>query len=101
MYTNCLLATLNARKKIRNAGSDPSDALSMMEWAKTTSAEERVRWKNPSLCIMEKSNKLFITQRPTNISIKIDTTKEVVEDAKQDNYDLEATDVGAFQAMVR
>ena len=52
VYTNSLLATLNARKKIRNAGSavnTPSDvSFSMRDFAKTTSIGSRVRWKTLS-----------------------------------------------------
>ena len=51
VYTNCLLATLNARKKIQHMGSVPSDPLSMMEFAKFRSTREQVRWKIPSLRI--------------------------------------------------
>jgi len=102
VYTNCLLATLNARKIIRNAGSDSSDALSMMEFARVTSTGEleRVRWKIPFLRIIEKPNKLLITQRPTNISMMTGTTKGVAGDAKRDTHDLETVDVGAFRPMV-
>ena len=104
MYTNSLLATLNARKMIRNAGSainTPSDAsYSMKDFAKTTSIGARVRSKNPVICIIKKPNNFFITQRPTNISIKIDTTKEFAGDEKRDYHDLEKTEVGAFRAIL-
>ncbi|KIM38949.1 hypothetical protein M413DRAFT_447593 [Hebeloma cylindrosporum] len=65
LYTNSLLATLNARKMIRKAGSGanpstPSDlSWSMKDFAKTTSAGPH---------------------RPTNIAIKTDTTQEFAGD---------------------
>jgi hypothetical protein len=42
----------------------------------------------------------IITQRPTNISIKIDTTKEFAGDEMRDYHDLEKSEVGAFRATV-
>ncbi|KIM35753.1 hypothetical protein M413DRAFT_325932 [Hebeloma cylindrosporum] len=83
LYTNSLLATLNARKMIRNAGSavnngTPSDvSFSMNNFAKTTSMGAQVR--------------------PTNISIKIDTTKEFSGDEKPAYHDLEKTELGTLR----
>jgi len=100
VYSNSLLATLNARKKIREAGSsaNTSDVSSFMQdFAKSTSIGAHVRWKIHFLRIIEKANKIFTTQRPTNISIKIDTTQEFAGDGKQDYNDLEKMEVGAFR----
>ncbi|KAF8959577.1 hypothetical protein BDZ97DRAFT_1666845 [Flammula alnicola] len=76
LYTNSLLATLNARKMIRTSGNgihSGSDnlTLSLREFPK---------------------NGPISSRRPTNISIKIDTTKEFITDSDQDN-DLEKADV--------
>jgi hypothetical protein len=101
VYTNSLLATLNARKRIRKAGSavhTPSDvSFSMKDFAKTTSIGSRVRWKTPFTRTIEK---IVIVQRPPNISIKIDTTKEFAGDEKQDYDDLAKSEVGAFRVLV-
>jgi len=59
-----------------------------------------VRWKIPFLRIVEKPNKLFSTQRPTNISIKIDTTQEFAGDGKQDYNDLEKMEASAVRSTV-
>lgn len=82
LYTNSLLATLNARKKIRNVGSaihTPSDvSYSMKDFGKNSVG----------------------ARRPTNISIKIDTTKEFAGDEKQHYEDLEKTEtVNSSQAF--
>ncbi|KIM39498.1 hypothetical protein M413DRAFT_446993 [Hebeloma cylindrosporum] len=72
LYTNSLLATLNARKRIRSAGTaihTPTDiSVSMRDFPTSPSVGKR---------------------RPTNISIKIDTTQEFATDAKQEYADLE------------
>ena len=103
MYSNSLLATLNARKKIRKAGSSANTSdvsFSMKDFAKSTSTGARVRWKFPFLHIIEGPNKLFSTQRPTNISIKIDTTQEFGGDGKQDYDDLEKMEVSAVRSTI-
>ncbi|KAF9442461.1 hypothetical protein P691DRAFT_681470, partial [Macrolepiota fuliginosa MF-IS2] len=69
LYSNSLLATLNARKNIRAAADgihNTSDnmSLSLREFPRGVSMATKV------------SIHPFITFRPTNISIKIDTTKE-------------------------
>lgn len=72
LYSNSLLATLNARKSIRNAGSGvntatPTDvSFSMKDFAKSTAIGSHVR--------------------PTNISITIDTTKEFSGDEKYEHH---------------
>jgi len=72
LYTNSLLATLNARKRIRSAA----------EGIHSTS-------DNLSLSLQEfPKNGTVSPRRPTNISIKIDTTKELVTDSDQ-GHDLE------------
>ncbi|KAF8194639.1 hypothetical protein BJ912DRAFT_178293 [Pholiota molesta] len=76
LYTNSLLATLNARKMIRNSGNgihSTSEHLTM------------------SMRDLTKAGPMA-SRRPTNISIKIDTTKEFVTDSDQEN-DLEKGDV--------
>ncbi|KAF8812047.1 hypothetical protein BYT27DRAFT_7088201 [Phlegmacium glaucopus] len=76
LYTNSLLATLNARKMIRIAG----------EGIQTTS-------ENLSVSLREfPKNGPMTTMRPTNISIKIDTTKEFATDSDQE-LDLEKSEV--------
>lgn len=74
LYTNSLLATLNARESIRKVGSatTPSDAsFSMSKLAKTTVG----------------------TRRPTDISIKIDTMTDFGADQKLNYRDLDRTDL--------
>ena len=46
------------------------------------------------------TKQIVITQRPANISIKIDTTKEFAGDEKQDYDDLAKTEVGPFRILV-
>ncbi|KJA16677.1 hypothetical protein HYPSUDRAFT_206864 [Hypholoma sublateritium FD-334 SS-4] len=71
LYTNSLLATLNARKMIRNAGTavhtasgDGSATVSLQTFPKGHMASR---------------------QRGTNISIKIDTTKQFVTDSDRED----------------
>ncbi|KAF8159187.1 hypothetical protein B0H34DRAFT_393420 [Crassisporium funariophilum] len=72
LYTNSLLATLNARKMIRGS-TDGFNSTS----------------DNLSLSVRElPKNGQISSRRPTNISIKIDTTKEFATDSDQEN-DLE------------
>ena len=70
VYTNSLLATLNARKKIRNAASannTPSDvSFSMKDFAKTTSLGSRVRQRTPFKRLIEKPKLLFPSDPPTS-----------------------------------
>ncbi|KAF8999303.1 hypothetical protein BDQ17DRAFT_756729 [Cyathus striatus] len=66
LYTNSLLATLNARKMIRGAGNgthSTSDAISL------------------SVRDFPKNGPMGSTRRPTDISIKIDTTREFATDS--------------------
>ncbi|GLB41510.1 hypothetical protein LshimejAT787_1001100 [Lyophyllum shimeji] len=75
LYSNSLLATLNARKMIRGAADgihSTSDnlSLSLRDFPKNGTVSSR---------------------RPTNISIKIDTTKEFITDSDQ-GHDLEKGD---------
>ncbi|KAF8075270.1 hypothetical protein FPV67DRAFT_1665992 [Lyophyllum atratum] len=75
LYSNSLLATLNARKMIRGAAdgihsTTDNISLSLREYPKTGTVSSK---------------------RPTNISIKIDTTKEFVTDSDQ-GHDLEKGD---------
>ncbi|KAF9465638.1 hypothetical protein BDZ94DRAFT_1253580 [Collybia nuda] len=67
LYSNSLLATLNARKMIRGAA----------DGIQSTS-------DNLSLSLRDfPKNGTMSSRRPTNISIKIDTTKEFVTDSDQ------------------
>ncbi|KAI6128488.1 hypothetical protein EDD16DRAFT_1548873 [Pisolithus croceorrhizus] len=68
LYCNSLLATLNARRIIRAASTDDDMSLSLQGARKTTN--------------------LATSQRPVpnNISIKIDTTHELVRDDARDEY---------------
>ncbi|KAF8885055.1 hypothetical protein CPB84DRAFT_1816875 [Gymnopilus junonius] len=78
LYTNSLLATLNARKMIRGAG----------EAIHTTS-------DNYSLSLREfPKNGAITSRRPTNISIKIDTTQEFAADLDHEN-DLEKAETSS------
>ncbi|PPQ95577.1 hypothetical protein CVT26_008605 [Gymnopilus dilepis] len=85
LYTNSLLATLNARKMIRGAG----------EAIHTTS-------DNFSLSLREfPKNGAISSRRPTNISIKIDTTQEFATDLDNE-VDLEKAEARAgFRNVVR
>ncbi|KIM39499.1 hypothetical protein M413DRAFT_29229 [Hebeloma cylindrosporum] len=69
LYTNSLLATLNSRKSIRAMGLAMRNA--------------------PSHAMADLSTSTPIGKRPTNISIKIDTTQEFATDEKQDYSDPE------------
>ncbi|KDR81049.1 hypothetical protein GALMADRAFT_153413 [Galerina marginata CBS 339.88] len=81
LYTNSLLATLNARKMIRGAG----------EAIHSTS-------ENLSLSLREfPKNGAISSRRPTNISIKIDTTKEFATDSDPEN-DLEKAETSSSSA---
>jgi len=74
LYSNSLLATLNAREMIRGSTSG----------IHSTS-------DNFSLALRELPKNGTVSVRPTNISIKIDTTKEFVTDSDQ-GHDLEKGD---------
>ncbi|KAF9451746.1 hypothetical protein P691DRAFT_662638, partial [Macrolepiota fuliginosa MF-IS2] len=69
LYSNSVLATLNARLTIRGLGED-SDELSFSLQTVTKSCQPTFN----TLTAME--------QRPTNISIKIDTTRESTRDQR-------------------
>jgi len=81
VYMNSLLATLNARKKIWAAASQ-SNIKCSRDLSRDISFSLKQLPKNASVGGTQKNafllmSKTFIfTQRPTNISIKIDTTKE-------------------------
>jgi hypothetical protein len=94
VYTNSLLATLNARKMIQTMGAEISDMSFFMKDSGKTSIGAHVRWKIPFIHIIESH---FYTQKPANISIKIDTTKELAEDY----VDIDKTEVGASRVIVR
>jgi len=90
VYTNCFLATLNARKKIREAGSTVYTAAQDLSLSRTRLSNIaamgiQVRWKMTffSSPVAERQND-FVTQQPANISIKIDTTQEVATDEHSD-----------------
>ncbi|KAL4075733.1 hypothetical protein J3A83DRAFT_2027255 [Scleroderma citrinum] len=70
MYCNSLLATLNARRIIRGDSTDDDVSMSLQGVKKTTQSV------------------IGTSQRPlpNNISIKIDTTQELVRDDVQDEY---------------
>uniref|UniRef100_A0A8H7XRG0 DUF6534 domain-containing protein n=1 Tax=Psilocybe cubensis TaxID=181762 RepID=A0A8H7XRG0_PSICU len=83
LYTNSLLATLNARRKIRDAG----------EVINSTSENLSFSMRNVPLA----------ARRPTNISIKIDTTKEFATDHDSDRgpdtSDLEKAEMPSSSVM--
>ncbi|KAF9524388.1 hypothetical protein CPB83DRAFT_610299 [Crepidotus variabilis] len=70
LYTNSLLATLNARKKIRGCG-ESSDHVSLS--LRDCNINTSTKLTNASV------------RRGANISIKIDTTKEFASDLAEDN----------------
>ncbi|KAJ3990343.1 hypothetical protein F5890DRAFT_1612106 [Lentinula detonsa] len=83
MYSNSLLATLNARKSIRGLNDEDGG--------------------NVSFSLQTFSNKLRPSRRnmtmapnQTNISIKIDTTQELIRDkaTKEKDFESDITDVG-------
>ncbi|KAJ3792402.1 hypothetical protein GGU11DRAFT_803031 [Lentinula aff. detonsa] len=69
LYSNSLLATLNARKQIRNNSNDNEH---MMVSLSQASREQTALPTIPKV------------QRPQNIAIRIDTAKEYVSDRKMD-----------------
>ncbi|PPQ88744.1 hypothetical protein CVT25_008551 [Psilocybe cyanescens] len=85
LYTNSLLATLNARKGIRDAG----------DGIHSTSENLTLSMRNVPLS----------SRRPTNISIKIDTTKEFAtdrdSDQDQESNDLEKAEERMHSSSVR
>ncbi|KAF8903244.1 hypothetical protein CPB85DRAFT_1226543, partial [Mucidula mucida] len=71
LYSNSLLATLNARKRIRASG----------EGVNTTSDNQGMGFSLKDISSQSKPGTLGTkTSHPTNISIKIDTTKEFATD---------------------
>ncbi|KAJ4472144.1 hypothetical protein J3R30DRAFT_3407645 [Lentinula aciculospora] len=89
LYSNSLLATLNARKSIRGLNDEEGG--------------------NVSFSLQTFSNKLRPTRRnmtmpnskQTNISIKIDTTQELVRDkaTKEEDFESDITDVGRSEDL--
>ncbi|TFK37407.1 hypothetical protein BDQ12DRAFT_736268 [Crucibulum laeve] len=83
LYTNSLLATLNARKMIRGVG----------EGVNSTS-------EGVSLSVRDfPKNGPLTARRTTDISIKIDTTREFVTDSDQ-GHDLEKSDCNTATASI-
>ncbi|KAK2467379.1 hypothetical protein APHAL10511_000614 [Amanita phalloides] len=88
LYSNSLLATLNARKMIRGAAdgiqsTDENFSLSLRDIPKTATIGSRVC----SFSVLGRASPLGSSHalpRPTNISIKIDTTKERITDCDSD-----------------
>ncbi|KAJ3723379.1 hypothetical protein C8R42DRAFT_666072 [Lentinula raphanica] len=82
LYSNSLLATLNARKSIR--GLDDDDGANVSFSLQTFSNKFRPARRN-----------MTMAPNQTNISIKIDTTQELVRDKATKGKDLESdiTDV--------
>ncbi|KAI5828880.1 hypothetical protein K523DRAFT_306229 [Schizophyllum commune Tattone D] len=78
-YSNSLLATLNARKDIRELIDDP-ESLSFSLQTRSKSIH----------------NRTFGSQRPTNISVQIETIQERVREQEQRSQDdlRESTDAG-------
>lgn len=69
MYSNSLLATLNARNQIRNGSNDAEHMMVSLSQASRDHA------------VLPTNSK---TQRPQNISIRIDTAKDYASDGKED-----------------
>ncbi|KAJ3805592.1 hypothetical protein F5876DRAFT_91447 [Lentinula aff. lateritia] len=77
MYSNSLLATLNARKGIRGLNVEEGDNVSVS--LQTFSNKLRLR----------PMRNMTMAPNPTNISIKVDTTQELVRDKATKERDLE------------
>ncbi|KIM67816.1 hypothetical protein SCLCIDRAFT_1209960 [Scleroderma citrinum Foug A] len=79
MYCNSLLATLNARRIIRGDSTDDDMSMSLQGVTKKTTTQSVIG----------------TTQRPmpNNISIKIDTTQELVRDEIHDEYSASSTEM--------
>ncbi|KAJ3859215.1 hypothetical protein EV359DRAFT_51184 [Lentinula novae-zelandiae] len=69
LYSNSLLATLNARNQIRNGSNDAEHMMVSLSQASRDHA------------VLPTNSK---TQRPQNISIRIDTAKDYASDGKED-----------------
>ncbi|KAJ3880613.1 hypothetical protein F5051DRAFT_495410 [Lentinula edodes] len=84
MYSNSLLATLNARKGIRGLNVEEGDNVSVS--LQTFSNKLRLR----------PMRNMTMAPNQTNISIKVDTTQELVRDkaTKEKDFEFDITDVG-------
>ncbi|KAF8725110.1 hypothetical protein AX14_008338 [Amanita brunnescens Koide BX004] len=83
LYSNSLLAMLNARRMIRGAdGFQSTDdiSLSLRNLPKTPAIESRVC----TLPVLGRASPLASSPRPGNISINIDTAKATDRDSKRD-----------------
>ncbi|KAF8903267.1 hypothetical protein CPB85DRAFT_1438422 [Mucidula mucida] len=87
LYSNSLLATLNARKRIRASGEGVNTTSDNQGWA--SPSRIFLRNRNPVHLVRRRvlgalvtfdSSLMLWTKHPTNISIKIDTTKEFATD---------------------
>jgi len=86
VYCNSLLATLNARRIIRGESTDDDMSMSLQGVKKTS---QSVIGTTQRVSICNESNIFFQTEHlyqpmPNNISIKIDTTQELVRDEIHD-----------------
>jgi hypothetical protein len=88
VYTNSLLATLNARKMIRSAGEHTQSigdnfSLSLREFPKTGTSAVASRVNDSSnLSALKLIDSVL---QPTNISRKVNTTKEFQTDSTMDS----------------
>ncbi|KAJ4492825.1 hypothetical protein C8J55DRAFT_215872 [Lentinula edodes] len=84
LYSNSLLATLNARKGIRGLNVEEGDNVSVS--LQTFSNKLRLR----------PMRNMTMAPNQTNISIKVDTTQELVRDkaTKERDFEFDITDVG-------
>ncbi|KAJ3867678.1 hypothetical protein EV359DRAFT_61274 [Lentinula novae-zelandiae] len=84
LYSNSLLATLNARKGIRGLNVEEGDNVSVS--LQTFSNKLRLR----------PMRNMTMAPNQTNISIKVDTTQELVRDkaTKEKDFEFDITDVG-------
>ncbi|KAF5369787.1 hypothetical protein D9758_001371 [Tetrapyrgos nigripes] len=76
VYSNSLLATLNARQSIRGIGGDESEDISLSLRSLNKSRFGRA------------TRELTTNPKQTNISIKIDTTQEMVRDAMEQDIEV-------------
>lgn len=94
VYSNSVLATLNARIAIRGLGED-SDELSFSLQTATKSCQPA--FNTTSFLVRSYlihsyfQRNLHLKQRPANISIKINTTQELTRDHQHSMRDLEVS----------
>lgn len=102
VYSNSLLATLNARKSIRGLSDDYGDvSVSLQTLSKNAARRNMTTVTNvlSSLFSIQLYFDIDLCQpRPTNISIKIDTTHEFVRDEIERDLDV-SRHLGASQYL--